>query len=234
MTIFYDFNLSSLNFYLIYLVLFFSILWFINLYNFMDGSDGLVIAHTILIITSLMIFACIYNYDNFNNYYYLLYTIAILFGFAIMNFPPAKIFMGDSGSIFLGFLNIFLCFYFVEIKVINISIFLILNSFFILDTSIAIIQKIIKGINLLTSHKSHLYQILIESYSKRMTREQIARRRNHLNFLLKYIFLYIFILMPCALLSFIYYEFSYYITLILYIIFISIIVYSKNVLQINK
>lgn len=77
--------------------------WFINLYNFMDGIDGIAVSETIRIAGGALTLSAIYD-DSVN----LLSTVltAATIGFLFWNWPPAKIFMGDVGSAFLGFVLI--------------------------------------------------------------------------------------------------------------------------------
>ena len=80
----------------------FFIAWFINLYNFMDGSDGMAGS---MAVTCSVLLASINFFHGIETvsvvYGLIVYTIA---GFLVLNWQPARIFMGDTGSYFLGFL----------------------------------------------------------------------------------------------------------------------------------
>lgn len=121
---------------------------FINLINFMDGLDGLVG----ICMISLFLFLSIIL-----SKFYLILIFSIL-PFLIYNWHPAKIFMGDSGSTFLGAIafgalvksNNFL---------IGSSVIIILSPLFF-DASICIMRRLINGQNIFKPHKLHLYQRL--------------------------------------------------------------------------
>ncbi len=144
---------SSSNFFDQSLIYFFYILIIcssINLVNFIDGMDGMLISCILL----PLIILCI----KFQNPTIILILIGCLLGFLILNWHPAKIFMGDSGSTFLGLVYSALS---VQSANINISINLLslLGPIYI-DTIITIIKRIILKQNILKGHKLHLYQRL--------------------------------------------------------------------------
>ena len=97
---------ASLYWPFIVLSLFF-LVWLINVFNFMDAIDGIALSGTILIAIGA---ACLILYGNdgisVNSMLFLLLAI-ICISFLLFNYPPASIFMGDAGSLFLGY--IFCC-----------------------------------------------------------------------------------------------------------------------------
>ena len=80
----------------------FLLLWLINVYNFIDGIDGLAISGAILILITLLLTFYITNHTS-NLVPLFLVLFASCLGFVFFNWPKASIFMGDSGSIFLGY-----------------------------------------------------------------------------------------------------------------------------------
>ena len=174
-----DVKKIDFNLFLYFVLLFFSILWFVNLFNFMDGSDGLVICHSLMFFLSLISFIFLNNIESLLEHFFIFNIIAILLAFAFFNLPPARIFMGDTGSIFLGFLIVIFSIYFYDFGIINLHIFLILNSFFIIDTSIGILEKIVSKENILKAHKKHFYQQIIENKSSKMTSFEIEKRKKN-------------------------------------------------------
>lgn len=117
-------------------------IYIINITNFVDGADGFCTVNCLLFF-SAVIYICLYN-DLF--LFSLLISIIItpiLFVFIFFNKPPAKLFMGDTGAIFLGFL--------IGYCVIELSYYgfyyLIFSAFSypLLDCSITLFKKILKG-----------------------------------------------------------------------------------------
>ena len=150
--------------YLFFIALLFLLIWIINLYNFMDGSDGLAAGMSIIgfsFYTIMSIFVGDLNLAVLNTI-----IVAACISFLFFNFPPAKIFMGDIGSIPLGFL----C---GAIGVIGwhkllwpmwfpIAVF----SPFIVDASITLFKRFINKESLTEAHRSHYYQrAILAGYS---------------------------------------------------------------------
>ena len=121
---------------------------FINLVNFMDGLDGLVTG------CSLIIFVCISITSNLQ----LIPLAGCLFAFLIFNWHPAKIFMGDVGSTFLGtILGVIIL---NSTDLLNLTSRLLLISPFLADAVICIIRRFFAGEVIFTPHKLHLFQRL--------------------------------------------------------------------------
>ena len=144
-------NLSYFNFFIIYLFIIIFSTAIINFTNFMDGIDGLVGGCFIIIFIS----STIINDSN------ILPLIGSVLGFLIFNWHPSKVFMGDSGSTFLGAVLVGLL---LEVGKIENAISLILiSSPLLLDSGICVIRRFFKGQNIFKAHKSHLYQRLVQS-----------------------------------------------------------------------
>ncbi|WP_198009923.1 MraY family glycosyltransferase [Legionella tunisiensis] len=79
----------------------FYLVWLLNLYNFMDGIDGLAAGEAITVCFGGVLLYC-FQADLMAMFLPLCLAFAVA-GFLIWNFPPARIFMGDAGSGFLGF-----------------------------------------------------------------------------------------------------------------------------------
>ena len=97
-------NITGLNF-SNNLNFFFTVLWIIvlmNALNFIDNMDGFAAVNSSFICVAITILAFIYNQNYLADVSFIL-LLSIL-GFLIFNFPPAKIYMGDSGSLFIGFI----------------------------------------------------------------------------------------------------------------------------------
>jgi len=165
------FVLFVLGFPATFIMLLLSLFWVVfvvgtaNFFNFMDGIDGIagltgVVAFGLL---SFFAFPIVKNSDI------ALMSLALsagCLGFLPFNFPKAKVFMGDVGSILLGF--VFASF--VMKLSSNIAIFLCLIMFlstFYADALITVYERWRKGENLMKAHRSHLYQHLANEMNLR-------------------------------------------------------------------
>jgi len=144
---------------LVYPISFLWIAGLTNAFNFMDGLDGL--AGGVALITGL--FFCIITWQQGSHFVYIMsYTvIAGVFGFLIYNFPPAKIFMGDVGSAFLGFIFAVLAIIAARYDHAQTPIFVmpLLLFNFIYDTAFTFFRRLLRGENVAQAHRTHLYQL---------------------------------------------------------------------------
>ncbi|MEJ7846698.1 MAG: glycosyltransferase family 4 protein [Pyrinomonadaceae bacterium] len=144
---------------------FFWIVWIINAYNFMDGIDGIAGLQAVLAGAGWLIFAYIFGYESIY-----LFAGVLLFaglGFLIHNWHPAKVFMGDVGSAFLGFTFAVLPMLALGEKPENDAIIPIIAVsllwFFIFDTVLTFFIRLLCGERVWTAHRRHLYQRLVLS-----------------------------------------------------------------------
>jgi Fuc2NAc and GlcNAc transferase len=141
------------------LLFFLFIVWMINAYNFMDGIDGMAISGAFYVSFTLTLITLI---TNGSLELVVLFTLlmASTGAFMLFNWPPASIFMGDSGSIFLGYL--FGSFILITIIKDEISLWtwLVIFGYFFADTTVTQIARIILVKNFLKPHRSHAYQNL--------------------------------------------------------------------------
>jgi Fuc2NAc and GlcNAc transferase len=146
----------------------FALVWLMNVFNFMDGSDGIVSFGTIFFCLSSILSVHIASGDL---------SLMMVFGFLAMscagfllfNFPPASIFMGDSGSLFLGFFFSALVTFTVINEEISVCTWLIMLAYFLGDTTTTSILRIFLVKQWYGVHRSHAYQNLVrigESHSK--------------------------------------------------------------------
>jgi len=129
-----------------------------NFYNFMDGINGIA-GLTGLIGFALMAYFAYFMLNDYDLFLMSMILATGCMGFLPFNFPRARVFMGDVGSIFLGF--VFASFV-VRLSV-TISIFLCLVMFlctFYADAIVTIYYRWKRGENLMQAHRSHLYQYL--------------------------------------------------------------------------
>ncbi len=141
-----------------------TILWltgFSNFFNFMDGIDGLAGGVGVIYSLALSV-VCIGTGHRLIGAGCLMLAAACL-GFVAHNFPPAKIFMGDVGSLFIGY--VLAAFAVVttnsgEHPAPFIAVLLIFGTF-IFDATFTILRRISHGEKLYEAHRSHLYQRLV-------------------------------------------------------------------------
>ena len=140
-----------------------TLLWLIgltNAFNFMDGLDGLA-GGTAAIAGAFLCAIAVLLGDPAVASLGLLIAAASA-GFLALNFPPARIFMGDVGSQFLGFtfaaLGVLLARSDPTGTVILIVSLLLFH--FVFDTAFTVLRRLRRGENLAAAHRSHLYQLL--------------------------------------------------------------------------
>lgn len=137
-----------------------SIVWLTNLYNFMDGIDG--------ISGSEGLFVCIAAGTMlwFNGTYQSIAILCFLFasclaGFTLFNWPPAKIFLGDVGSGFIGYTLAVLGIYTAKLTNLSLSFWIMLLAIFICDATFTVVRRARQGKAWYDAHREHAYQRLI-------------------------------------------------------------------------
>ena len=135
-------------------------LWFVNLFNFMDGIDAISGIEAITICGGLIILSSIYQITGPDPWYSLTLGGAIV-GFLWWNRPPAQIFLGDVGSITAGFLlgwlliNLALSGYWASA--------VILPLYYLSDATFTLIKRGIRGKTVWQAHREHFYQQAVQS-----------------------------------------------------------------------
>lgn len=140
-----------------------SLLWIIgltNAYNFMDGLDGLIGGVTI--IAGIYFMAICYFYGSHFVYISSYTIVAGALGFLVLNLPPARIFMGDVGSVFLGFTFAVLAIIASRYDDSHISFLVIPLLLFnvIYDVIFTLLRRLFHGENIIKAHNKHLYQLM--------------------------------------------------------------------------
>lgn len=132
---------------------------FMNVYNFMDGIDGLAAGGALIALFVLGGIGFVLGAHVV--YLSALCLFAAVAGFFAFNFPPAKIFMGDTGSQVIGFIVAGLAVFGAVDGTRQISIILIplLFSPFLFDVFVTLLFRYIKRSSLTKAHREHLYQI---------------------------------------------------------------------------
>jgi Fuc2NAc and GlcNAc transferase len=134
------------------------LLWLINLYNFIDGIDGLAAGGGLFFCISAMVLIFLSQHIQGETFLPLALVGTCLATFLLFNFPKASLFMGDSGSIFLGFFFGVIIVYTVNHGAISLFTWLILFGYFAGDTTITTITRIFMVKRWYGAHRSNAYQ----------------------------------------------------------------------------
>jgi UDP-N-acetylmuramyl pentapeptide phosphotransferase/UDP-N-acetylglucosamine-1-phosphate transferase len=132
------------------------VVWMTNLYNFMDGMDGFAGGMTV------SGFACLAFLAWRANQYPLaalaLVVVAAAGGFLVHNIPPARIFMGDVGSVSLGFLAGSLSAKAVHDKLFDVWVPALIFAPFVVDATVTLLRRLVAGERVWEPHRTHWYQ----------------------------------------------------------------------------
>lgn len=130
--------------------------WMTNLYNFMDGSDGLAGGMALFGFASFGVAGLLVQDEVLAG---LNLTIAAAaFSFLLFNFNPARIFMGDVGAIPLGFLVAAMGAWGWQRGAWEFWFPLLVFSPFIMDASVTLIKRWMRGMRITEAHRDHYYQ----------------------------------------------------------------------------
>jgi Fuc2NAc and GlcNAc transferase len=168
------------------IIVFVALVWLLNLFNFMDGIDG--IAGVEAAAVSLGLAACLYLGGGADLLLRLcLVVAAATLGFLAWNWPPARIFMGDVGSGFLGFMLGALAVLAVRSSAVTPWVPAILLAVFVVDATTTLLRRMWRRQRWYEAHRTHAYQILSRRF------------RGHLPVTLGVLLVNIFWLVPLAL-----------------------------------
>lgn len=199
-------------------VTFLGMIWLINLYNFMDGIDGLAGTQAATIAISSALIAMV-NYQA--NQCWLYGSLAVLvIGFLFWNWPRAQIIMGDTGSGFLGYVFAVLALRSSQNSPQAFWIFVILLSVFLVDATLTLLRRLVRGEPFYQPHCTHTYQILAQ------------RWQSHKKVTVLVLFINLFWLFPCALIANAYPNIAFEIALVaIFPIFSGCIYLQRQVFQ---
>ncbi len=134
--------------------------WMVNLYNFMDGMDGFAGGMAVIGFGGFAALGWLAGNDP---YFWTSLIVAVAAaGFLAYNFPPARIFMGDVGSSTLGFLAAALSLWGVRDGVFPIWTALLVFSPFVVDATVTLVARLVRGEKVWQAHRSHYYQRLVQ------------------------------------------------------------------------
>lgn len=163
------------------------LVWLLNLYNFMDGINGIASVEAITTTVSL---AAVYLLLNIPLSSELLLILASsVFGFVLWNFPKARIFMGDAGSGFLGLILGILALIALKTDIAFFFAWIICLGVFIVDATFTLIRRVSNGHKMYDAHRSHAYQYASREYN------------SHTKVTIGVLFINVFWLLPMAYLA---------------------------------
>ncbi|WP_248805793.1 MraY family glycosyltransferase [Pseudomonas sp. MWU13-2100] len=142
------------------------LVWMLNLYNFMDGIDGIA---SIEALCACLGACLLYWLGGFSGLFWVPLILAMaVVGFLYWNFPPARIFMGDAGS---GFLGIALGAISLQAAWVSSALlwgWLILLGVFVVDATFTLLRRLIRGDRVYEAHRSHAYQFASRKAGKHL------------------------------------------------------------------
>ncbi|GAB2897098.1 glycosyltransferase family 4 protein [Uliginosibacterium flavum] len=128
--------------------------WAINLYNFMDGIDGLAGMQAVFVGGAGGALLWLAGADGMP----LFLLAAASTGFLLLNWPPARIFMGDAGSGFLGYSFGVMALHATALGTTAIWPWTILLGVFLVDATLTLVRRGLRGIRVTDAHRTHAYQ----------------------------------------------------------------------------
>ena len=132
--------------------------WAINLYNFMDGMDGFAGGMAVIGFGFMSVLLLMSN--NYEDMQLALGVMLSVLGFLMYNFPPARIFMGDTGSTVIGFMMGVIILVSTESGV-PVYLGILVFSPFIVDATVTLLSRIMRRERVWEPHRSHYYQRLV-------------------------------------------------------------------------
>lgn len=135
------------------------LIWSTNLFNFMDGIDGIAGSEAVFVAGAGALLNWVHGGDVGLTAAMLVLGAASL-GFLVWNWPPARIFMGDVGSGFLGFTLAVMGLAASRHSDIPIEVWVILSGVFVVDATVTLLRRIVRGDRWFEAHRLHAYQNL--------------------------------------------------------------------------
>jgi Fuc2NAc and GlcNAc transferase len=134
------------------------LVWMLNLYNFMDGIDGIAGVEALTVGAGGTAVYWLAGMPLAAEAGLPLLLAAATLGFLVWNFPPARIFMGDAGSGFLGLMLGAFSLQAAVARPVLLWCWLVLLGVFIVDATVTLIRRLLRGERVYEAHRSHAYQ----------------------------------------------------------------------------
>lgn len=149
----------------------FSGVWWINLFNFMDGIDGLAALQVVTMLSCAALLAAWHVPHVSGSLFWgvMLCVVAATLGFLTLNWPPAKIFMGNVGSAWLAFVVFALALATTQRAWLSVASWSILAAVFVSDATVTLLRRLLRREKVWQAHRSHAYQRLARRVSTNRT-----------------------------------------------------------------
>ncbi len=146
------------------------IVWALNLFNFMDGIDGIAASEISFICCAAALLGLISGGSSAVGAAALTLGAAAC-GFLTWNWPPARIFMGDVGSGYIGYQAALLAIAASRNSPTALLVWFILSGVFVVDATVTLIVRLLRGERVYQAHRTHAYQWLVRQWGshKRVT-----------------------------------------------------------------
>lgn len=157
-----------------YIFLLLVIVWWINLFNFMDGIDGMAGAQAVFMLLSGAVLLGWSRPDVVASptWIWMLCIAGAVGGFLFLNWDPARIFMGDVGSIYLSFMVVSLALLSIQndwVPVLSgLAMWAILGAAFVVDATITLFTRMVIGERWYDAHRNHVYQRLSRRFGRHL------------------------------------------------------------------
>ena len=138
-----------------------ALVWLTNLYNFMDGIDGLAAGHTVVVAAAATGLFGLGGARELTLASAAL--VAVTLGFLPWNWAPARIFMGDVGSLFLGFVLGVLGIAGIAAGAVSGVEWMLLLGVFVFDATVTLTRRMVHGERLDAAHRRHAYQRAVQA-----------------------------------------------------------------------
>jgi len=142
------------------------LVWMLNLFNFMDGIDSITGVEALTSCLILTIF--LINKSETELWQVPALLCAAVIGFLYFNWPPARIFLGDIGSGFIGFTIGTISLVIARSQPLITWAVIILLGVFIVDATVTLIRRLIDKQRISTAHRSHAFQHLANSTDRHL------------------------------------------------------------------
>ncbi|MBL4660660.1 MAG: hypothetical protein JKY19_09905 [Alcanivoracaceae bacterium] len=148
--------------YLLLSVYLLGLIWWLNLYNFMDGADGMTALHAVVCLSGYIFAFSVLQQSDYVALPYMLLFLLCLLSFLLFNFPRSKMFMGDAGSLSVAFVLAAFALYGLFHHLFDETLVISFHLVFIIDTTLTLLTRMKFRHKLSQAHNLHVFQTMIK------------------------------------------------------------------------